>query len=40
VADADGGRPKFSVLWKFPKLVGETGGDAMKKTLHLAAVDG
>jgi hypothetical protein len=34
VAGANGGSPKFSVLWKSPKLVGETWGDAPKKKLR------
>jgi hypothetical protein len=37
VAGADGGSSQFSVLWKSPKLVGATGGDASKKKLHLTA---
>jgi hypothetical protein len=37
VANVDDGSPKFFVLWKSPKLVGETGGDAPKKKLRLTA---
>jgi hypothetical protein len=37
VVSADVGSPKFSVLWKSPKLVSDTGGDALKKTLRLSA---
>jgi hypothetical protein len=37
VVGADGGSPKFSVLWKSPKLVSDIGGDALKKTLRLSA---
>jgi hypothetical protein len=33
---ADHGIPKFSLLWKSPKLMGETGGDAPKKKLRLS----
>jgi hypothetical protein len=33
---ADGGVPEFCLLWKSPKLMGETGGDAPKKNLQLS----
>jgi hypothetical protein len=36
VADEDGGSPKFSLLWKSPKLMSETGEEVLKKKLHLA----
>jgi hypothetical protein len=36
VADEDGGSPKFSLLWKSPKLMSETGEEVPKKKLHLA----
>jgi hypothetical protein len=35
VVGADGGSPKFSLLWRSPKFVSETGGDASKITLRL-----
>jgi hypothetical protein len=35
VIGADSGSTKFSLLWKSPKLVGETRGDAPKKKLRL-----
>jgi hypothetical protein len=37
LVDADGGVPKFSLLWKSPKLMGETRGYAPKKKLQLTS---
>jgi hypothetical protein len=37
VVGVEGGSPKFSLLWKSPKLMGETRGDALKKKLCLTS---